>query len=101
MVRIKISAVLMYSVNNGPWTFLVVIPPLIHRLWKTPEMVQNKAITPICSMRDAFIRPCPSFAKLSGTLGLESQETPIAFKTSTMLERAPQVVKVRPGWRGE
>lgn len=92
---------LKYSVTSGPRTLRVVIPPLMHRAWKMPTMMQNTVITPTCKTSDAFKSTSPLLMYDLGTFGLAIQATPIALRTSTMLDTKPKVVRVRPGWRGE
>lgn len=92
---------LKYSVTSGPRTLRVVMPPLMHRAWKMPAMMQNTVITPTCKTSDAFKSASPLLMYDSGRFGFASQATPIPLRTSTMPETKPKVVRVRPGWRGE
>ena len=54
-----------------------------------------------CMIKAALMRSRPMFLLLSERVALELYEAPLPVRASTTAERAPKVVKTRPGWMGE
>lgn len=64
-------------------------------------MERKKAMTTTWMISDAFRRAEATLSIVLLRLELAVQATPMPFRTSTMEDRRPKVVRVRPGWMGE